>query len=202
MRKQLLTYNFFESSRKRRGFLIYLIFYSPKKHNKLKPCVGLSEKIVNIIRSMYEDTKAKYRLGNIETEWVKSERGVRQGCILSPTLFSLYTEELAVRMRRMNAGVKVGTDRLCLLLYADDVVVMSECADELQSLLDVVGQYGRDFGVRFSSEKSKVIIVNRSQDEENITWRLGENELEQTREYMYLGVCMSADGCEKIKHKR
>ena len=80
---------------------------------------------------MYEDTKAKYRLGNIETEWVRSERGVRQGCILSPTLFSLYTEELAVRMRRMNAGVKVGTDRLCLLLYADDVVVMSECADEL-----------------------------------------------------------------------
>ena len=164
--------------------------------------VGLSEKIVNIIRSMYEDTKAKYRLGNIETEWVRSERGVRQGCILSPTLFSLYTEELAVRMRRMNAGVKVGTDRLCLLLYADDVVVMSECADELQSLLDVVGQYGRDFGVRFSSEKSKVMIVNRSQDEENITWRLGENELEQTREYKYLGVCMSADGCEKMKHEK
>ena len=44
---------------------------------------------------------------------------------MSPTLFSL--EELAVRMRRINAGVKVGTDKLGLLLYADDVVVMSEC---------------------------------------------------------------------------
>ena len=31
---------------------------------------------------------------------------------------------------------------------------MSESANELQSLLDIVGQYGRDFGVRFSSEKS------------------------------------------------
>ena len=126
--------------------------------------VGLSEKIVNIVRSMYQNTRAKYRLGNIETEWVRSERGVRQGCILSPTLFSLYTEELAVRMRRINAGVKVGTDKLGLLLYADDVVVMSESANELQSLLDIVGQYGRDFGVRFSSEKSKVMIVNRSQE--------------------------------------
>ena len=163
--------------------------------------VGLSEKIVNIVRSMYQNTRAKYRLGNIETEWVRSERGVRQGCILSPTLFSLYTEELAVRMRRINAGVKVGTDKLGLLLYADDVVVMSESANELQSLLDIVGQYGRDFGVRFSSEKSKVMIVNRSQDV-NITWRLGENELEQTCEYKYLGVCMSVDGCEKMKHEK
>ena len=39
---------------------------------------------------------------------MKSERGVRQGYILSPTLFSLYTEELAARMRRLNAGVRVG----------------------------------------------------------------------------------------------
>ena len=163
--------------------------------------VGLSEKIVNIVKSMYEDTRAKCRLGNVETEWVRSERGVRQGCILSPTLFSLYTKELAARMRRMNAGVRVGNDRVCVLLYADDVVVMSESADELQSLLDVVGQYGRDFGVKFSSEKSKVMVVNRSEDENSI-WRLGENVLEQTGEYKYLGVCMSADGCVKMKHEK
>ena len=36
---------------------------------------------------------------------------------------------------------------------------MSESANELQRLLDVVDEYGRDFGVRFSSEKSKVMIV-------------------------------------------
>ena len=129
--------------------------------------IGLSAKITNIVRSMYVDTRAKYRLGDIETDWVKSERGVRQGCILSPTLFSLYTEELAARMRRMNAGIRVGNDRIGVLLYADDVVVMSESADELQSLLDVLDGYGKDFGVRFSSEKSKVMIVNRSEDENN-----------------------------------
>ena len=70
------------------------------------------------------------------------------------SFFSLDTEELAVRMRRMNAGVNVGSDKISLLLYAGDVIVVSESAEELQSLLDIVSVYGRDFGVRFSSEKS------------------------------------------------
>lgn len=61
--------------------------------------------------------QAKYRLGNLEADWVKSKREVRQGCILPPTLFCLYTEELAVRIR-MNAG----EDKLCVL-YADDVIL-------------------------------------------------------------------------------
>ena len=150
--------------------------------------VGLSERIVNIVRSMYVDTKARYRIGNIETDWVKSERGVRQGCILSPILFSFYIEELAVRLRRMNAGVRAGRDKVCMLLYADDLVVTSESTEELQNLLDVLDEYGRDFGVRFTSEKSKVMIVNRSEDKRDATWRLEVNELQQVCVYKCLGI--------------
>ena len=91
---------------------------------------------------------------------------------------------------------------MCVLLYADDVVVMSESANELQSLLDVVDGYGRDFRVRFSSEKSKVMIVNRSEDESDTVWRLGDTELRQTDEYKYLGMWMSPDGCVKTKNEK
>ena len=87
----------------------------------------------------------------------------------------------------MNAGVSVGRDKVCML-YADDVVVISESAEELQSLLNVVDEYGRDFGVNFSCEKSKVMIVNRSEDERNATWRLGVKELHQVCEYKYLWI--------------
>ena len=55
----------------------------------------------------------------------------------------------------MNAGVRVGRDKVCMLLYADDVVVMSESAEELQSLLDMVYDYERDFGVSFSIKKKQ-----------------------------------------------
>ena len=49
---------------------------------------------------------------------------------------------------------------------------MSESAEELQSLLDVIDEYRRDFGVKFSCEKNKVMTVNRSKYERDATWRL------------------------------
>lgn len=51
---------------------------------------------------------------NLETGWVRSKRGLKQGCILSPTLSNLYTEELAFRMTRMNARVRVGEGKICV----------------------------------------------------------------------------------------
>lgn len=84
---------------------------------------GLSAKIIiNILSSMYVDKRAKYRLRDIETDWVKSEKVVKQGCILSSTLFRLYTEELAAKKRTMNAGVRVGNNKIGVLLYVDDVI--------------------------------------------------------------------------------
>jgi hypothetical protein len=72
---------------------------------------------------MYIGTRAKYVMGDIETDWVESIRGVRQGCILSPLLFGLHTEELAIRLNNRKTGVKICKDYLNVLLYADDVVL-------------------------------------------------------------------------------
>ena len=95
-------------------------------------------------------------------------------------------------MRRINAGVRVRNDKISVLLYAEDVVVMSESVDQLQSLLDVMIDHGRDSELQFSSEKSKVMIVKRSEDKSNAVWRIGENELKQVKEYQYLGMWVNS----------
>ena len=70
--------------------------------------------------------------------------------MLSTLVFDVYTQELAVRMRKTGWGIKTRNEVLSILLYADDVVVMSE---ELQKMLDVV--YGKNRDVNFSDEKKQ-----------------------------------------------
>jgi hypothetical protein len=163
---------------------------------------GFSEKIVRIVKSMYVDTKAKYNLGEIETDWVSSERGVRQGCILSPLLFGLYTEELAVRVNGCGEGIRVGNDRLNVLLYADDVVIMTENRNSMQRVFDVISQYAREFRVRFSAEKSQVLVVNSSMEDDGLTWKLGGKDISRTNEYKYLGMWVDENGCERSKREK
>jgi len=158
---------------------------------------GMSVKVVNIIRSMYVNTRGRYALGEIETEWVQSVRGVRQGCILSPLLFGLYTEELAVRVNKCNKGIQVSDNRIDVLLYADDIVVMAESSEDLQQVLNVVAGYGKDFDVSFSNEKSEVLIVNREEQEGENGWMLGEKRIRRTKEYKYLGMLINEDGSGK-----
>ena len=169
---------------------------------KVLEIIGMSEKVVRIIRSMYENTRAKYSMGDIKTDWVYSKRGVRQGCVLSPLLFGLYVEELAVRVKRTGLGVKIGNDVLSVLMYADDVVLLSNNHTDLQVMLNAVSEYGEDYGVRFSKEKSQVLIINGDNVDSEREWMLGGNEIKTTKKYKYLGMWLDEKGYERTKHDR
>jgi hypothetical protein len=169
--------------------------------------VGYSEKVVGIIRSLYRETRAKFKIGNIETDWVHSVRGVRQGCILSPLLFSLYTEELAARVRVSGLGLNIdvegfGRATLGILLYADDIVLIAGDRGNLQRMLDITTEYGRDFKVKFNRAKCGVMIINAEEGSEQETFRLSGMDIERVREYKYLGITLAEDGMERAKREK
>ena len=151
---------------------------------------------------MYVDTRARYVLGEIESDWVHSRRGVWQGCILSPLLFSVYTEKLILRVKGTGVGMKVGSERLGILLYADDVIIMSESARDLQCMLNEIYYYSQDFCVKFSEEKSKVIVVNGVQDDIARMWQLGEVCIKRAKVYRYLGVTLTENGGVRVMKEK
>ena len=164
--------------------------------------IGFSSKIVSIIRSMYVNTQAVYKLGSIETRPIRNVRGVRQGCAMSPILFALYTEELAVRLRKSGLGVRIGDGRLSSLLYADDIAILSETCGGLEKMLDILGQYGNEFDVKFSKDKSKVLVLNGGVGDVNRTWMIGNVEISRVKEYKYLGCKINERGCELGRKRR
>lgn len=167
--------------------------------------LGFGSKAVNILKSLYQNTRAKFSLGNIETDWVESKKGVRQGCILSPLLFSFYTEELAARIREARLGLELnvegyGRQVLGILLYADDIVLIAGSNEVLQKMLNITSKYGQDFGVRFSREKSGVMVINGQEVEEG--WKLSGGDLPRVENYKYLGVMLNEKGMAKAKKEK
>ena len=71
------------------------------------------------------------------TDWFSTEKGVRQGCLLSPCLFTLYAEHIMrnAGLDDLPAGIKIGRRNLNNLRYADDTTLMAESEEELKSLL-------------------------------------------------------------------
>ena len=68
---------------------------------------------------------------------VKTGKGVRQGCILSPHLFNLYAEDIMqnVGLHEAQAAIKIARRNINNLRYAEDTTLMEESKEELKSLL-------------------------------------------------------------------
>ena len=63
--------------------------------------MGIPDHLICLLRNLYAGQEATVRTGHGITDWFQIGKGVRQGCILSPSLFNLYSEFI---MR--NAGLE------------------------------------------------------------------------------------------------
>ena len=87
---------------------------------------------------MYTDPMSCVQINGYLGKWFKVKSGVRQGDSLSPTLFSIFINDLAQSMRDVEGGVMIQNEMLSLLMYADDIVLLSENTPKAQCQLDVM----------------------------------------------------------------
>ena len=64
--------------------------------------------------------------------------GLWQGCILWPLLFNLQIDDLAIHLESFGIGVNCDGDNVCILMYADDIVLHAETERDLQILLNAI----------------------------------------------------------------
>ena len=80
--------------------------------------IGINDKDLQIITKLYWEQTATVRTENGVTKEFQIKQGIRQGCVLSPSLFKLYTEKIFREIEEKN-GVNVGGVNIKSLRYAE-----------------------------------------------------------------------------------
>ena len=82
--------------------------------------MGIPGHLTCLLRNLYAGQEATVRTGHGTTDWFQIGKGVRQGCILSPCLFNLYTEYIMQNagLDEAQAGIKTARRNINNLRYA------------------------------------------------------------------------------------
>jgi hypothetical protein len=170
--------------------------------------IGLPKDLIQLIKRIYEGSNYTYQLGKIETDKVKSYRGLKQGCPMSPLLFLIYLKPLEDKIINSGYGINIENHTVSIkgnwinipgILFADDIAIMEKNGSRMQALLDIVEEYGKESQIEFSEDKSKFMIMSGEEEIGNL--RLGNKIIERTSKYDYLGITI---GCEQdyLKEER
>ena len=103
--------------------------------------------------------RKQHRTGHGTTDWFQIEKGVCQGCILSPCLFNFYAEYIKrnAGLEETQAGIKIAGRNINNLRYADETPHMAESEEELKSLLIKVKEESEKVGLKLNIQKMKIM---------------------------------------------
>jgi len=193
------------NSDKKKMFTLFIDFaraFPSISHSKLwskLDNLGMSSKIIRILQYLYGNSKMKIRIGSKHTKEINITEGLLQGETLSPLLFSLFISDIeSILQTSILEGLKIGKQKLHILLFADDMVLIALTANSLQLKINLLEKYFSRNGLTVHLDKTKVVIFQKG-GRRAVTPRFTYNKsvIEIVNEYVYLGIPFYSSCCFK-----
>ena len=120
--------------------------------------MGVPDHLTCLLRNLYAGQEAIVRTGRGTIDRFQIGKGVRQGCILSPCLFNLYSEYIMrnAGLDEAQGGIKIAGRNINNLRYADDTSLMTKNEEKLKSLLMKVKEESEKVGLKLNIQKTKI----------------------------------------------
>ena len=185
----------------REGYIVFIDYskaFDNVSHLKLFSTMeemGFPKHLVKLIKGLYSNQEAVIRWNKGHTEPFEILKGVRQGCILSPHLFSLYTEQIMRDAEVHKFGIKIGGRNISNLRYADDTALCADNHDDICQLLYNINEEGKLKNMKLNAKKTKVMHVGKGQYQDI---EIDGQVLERVDDFVYLGSTKTFNGDCKI----
>jgi hypothetical protein len=129
------------------------------------------------------------RVNDQFTPWFKVNAGVKQGCLIHPSLFAVYKNDLAQRINDLQCGIKIDDIFLSILLCADDIALIAPDELKLQQMLDVVTSWCSEWKLHINASKTQIVhFRNPSVQRSNFIFTCSNSNIEYVESYKYLGL--------------
>jgi hypothetical protein len=196
------------SEKGRKLFVAFVDFrkaFDSVRHDKLLECLkekGVSRKFFVAIKSMYSSMLSCVKINDEYSDLFDCPIGVRQGCILSPTLFSVFINKIAEQMSlhgRHGVQLLPGLMELFILLFADDIALISTSPIGLQNQLNVLQTCCDEMKLMVNTDKTKIMVFRRGgRLAKGMCWYFAKQKIEIVNRYCYLGFVFTPKLSEAI----
>ena len=154
---------------------------------------NMGRKLIKTIQQFYAKASSAVLTQGLVGEWFSTSVGVRQGCLLSPTLFNIFLERIMTEALYDHQGtVSIGGRNITNLRFADDIDGVAGKEEELGSLVKRLDDTSTKFGMEISAEKTKLMTNTRQPLTNKIT--VSGQELETVNQFKYLGAIINDEG--------
>ncbi|XP_046976516.1 uncharacterized protein LOC124542632 [Vanessa cardui] len=113
---------------------------------------------IQVMRCLYEAATMSVRVQNQQTNPIPLHRGVRQGDVISPKLFTNEMEDMFKTLNWKGRGININGEYISHLRFADDIVIVAETLQDLQQMLNDLADSSMRIGLRMNLDKTKVMF--------------------------------------------
>ena len=141
---------------------------------------------------MYISQKANVRWGTSSSTSFSITNEVKQGAVLSSVLFCVYIDDLIKTLRKKKTGRWINNSFIGIIVYADDIVLLSPSIDGLQEMIDTCSDFAGKHNLSFSAyedqkksktkcmtffRKKKEVLLRKMMLDDNSSWITINNKL-------------------------
>jgi len=153
---------------------------------------GITGKNWRLIKKLNENLTAKIQTKHGLTKEIQIKDSIRQGGVLSVVEYSNLMDDITKNIQDKEKGqINIGNHTITgCLLWMDDVALIHNDTEELQHMLNITNETAKRYHIKFGTEKSQTLTLGKTKPQ----LKLGEDILETTNKYKYLGIIMNDKG--------